>query len=106
MEMTNDALYRCAHLNDVERPPNWCPDCQCEHEPDRRFFVSAKKDDRYVLLLGPYKTHAAALANVDRGRQLAESVDVRACWYAYGTCSAMLADVPDLKVVFAKDGAA
>jgi hypothetical protein len=50
------------------------------------YFVSVTDAGRYGLLLGPYPTHAGALARVEAVRTLAEKVDDRAWFYAYGTC--------------------
>lgn len=49
------------------------------------YYVTALDGARVGYLLGPYATHEAALADVDLGRRLAERVDLRAAWYAYGT---------------------
>lgn len=64
--------------------------CNKPHEPGTSFFVSCIEDSgqrRNALLLGPYDTHEEALANVDRGRKLAEANDPKAHWYSFGTCS-------------------
>ena len=37
------------------------------------------------LLAGPSATHAEALANVDEATRLAQSLDPRAAFYAFGT---------------------
>jgi hypothetical protein len=42
---------------------------------------------KHGFLLGPYATHVEALAQVERGRQLALAANDRAWWYAYGTAS-------------------
>jgi hypothetical protein len=49
------------------------------------YYVSVVNGLFYGLLLGPYDTHAEALANVDRGRSLADAADPRSHWYAFGT---------------------
>ena len=59
--------------------------------PDPRpgsYYVSAIDGDRHTFLLGPYATHAEALAHVADGRRLALWVDSKAHWYAYGTARA------------------
>lgn len=66
--------------------------CGCDkpHADGTQFFVSCIEDSgqrRNALLLGPYDTHEEALANVDRGRKLAEANDPKAHWYSFGTCS-------------------
>jgi hypothetical protein len=50
------------------------------------YFVSVTDAGRYGLLLGPYPTHTEALERVGAVRILAEKVDDRAWFYAYGTC--------------------
>ena len=64
--------------------------CAC----DEQHFTPADRDAYYVtvrdggpvgFLLGPYDSHDAALANVDRGNRLAHEADARAHWYAFGT---------------------
>ncbi len=66
-----------------------------------KFYVSVKNGKQWRALLGPYDTHAEAEANKQRGRQLAEERDYRACWYAYGTCSHPESE-PDLPTLFGK----
>jgi hypothetical protein len=53
----------------------------------RRFYVTAINGPRVAWLLGPYRTHREALSHVDRGRDLANSVDLWASFYAFGTSS-------------------
>ena len=56
----------------------------------KRFYVSVIRTERpsdYRLLAGPYELHETALGLVDKVRAIAERVDPRACWYAFGTCS-------------------
>jgi hypothetical protein len=48
------------------------------------FYVSVEDNGRHGLLLGPYADKAAAEADVPLGKRLAESVNDRAVWYAYG----------------------
>lgn len=54
----------------------------------RQFYVSVKDAGRSGFLLGPYDTHEEAKQNVERGREMAQKMDARACFYAFGTCSA------------------
>ncbi len=57
-------------------------------EPDPRpgaYYVSVIDAGRTALLSGPYPTHAAALAAVDKVRELANIVDHRSVFYAFGT---------------------
>ncbi len=49
------------------------------------FYVTVKDGRRTGWLLGPYATHAEAVAHVGDGRRLARAVDDRAAWYAFGT---------------------
>ena len=48
------------------------------------FYVSVQDGGRTGLLLGPYATKPDAEHDVPAGKQLAEQVNTRACWYAYG----------------------
>ena len=50
-----------------------------------RFYVTVRDAGRTGFLLGPYRTHRQALANVERGRELAEKADRWAHFYAFGT---------------------
>lgn len=79
--------------------------CECgEGHPDGTlFFVGCFEDEgqrRHAYLLGPYATHAEALANVDRGRRLAADNDPKAHWYNFGTCG--ISEPTDRKGVFGK----
>lgn len=51
------------------------------------YYVSVISGSRKGLLLGPYDNHETAIANVDRGRELAIEADTWAVHYAFGTCS-------------------
>lgn len=62
-----------------------------DQTPDTRsgyYYVSVMRDDgAHRLLLGPYRDdHKSALRDVDVARAMAERIDPRAIWYAYGTC--------------------
>ena len=66
--------------------------------PDPRpgaYYVSATDAGRYILLAGPFPTHAAALAKVDAARDIAHELDRKAIWYGYGTCRM---DAPSTRV--------
>ena len=65
-----------------------------------RFYVTAQNGRQSVFLLGPFDTHAAALAQVARGRQLAYDYDVRAPWYSYGTARLTHPGVAAPRVIF------
>lgn len=68
--------------------------------PGREFFVTVVDGGRHGFLLGPYEKHSDALAQVDRGRTLAQGADPRGVFYGYGTASAPVGDVR--KTVFGK----
>jgi hypothetical protein len=62
----------------------------CGQAPDTKpgnYYVTVKRDDgAYGRLFGPFENdHARALELVNLGRRLAEEVDPRAFFYAYGT---------------------
>jgi hypothetical protein len=65
----------------------------------RLYYVTVRDAGRTGWLLGPYKTHKQALAQVDRGHDLACEADRWACFYAYGTAS-LPAEVEQPKTVF------
>ena len=48
------------------------------------FYVSVLDNGRSGMLLGPYATKADAESDVRTGKRLAEQVNSRAFWYAYG----------------------
>ena len=57
-------------------------------EPDPRpgpYYVTAIDGTRHAFLLGPYDHHQDALDMVDEGRRIAQELDRRAIWYAFGT---------------------
>jgi hypothetical protein len=53
----------------------------------RSYYVTVRDDGRTGFLLGPYATHNAALAQVDRGREMADAATPWAAFYAFGTSS-------------------
>ena len=55
-------------------------------ESDSNFYVSVVDGPRKGLLAGPYSAHQEALDMVSRVREMAYKVDVRAVFYAFGTC--------------------
>lgn len=63
---------------------------QLGQKPDTKpgaYYVSVLRGNDYRVLLGPFMDdHAAALASVDKVRAKAEELDVKAVWYAFGTC--------------------
>lgn len=54
-------------------------------ESKKHYYVSVVDGPRKGLLLGPYATHEEALAQVERGKELANKADPRAAFYGYGT---------------------
>jgi hypothetical protein len=54
---------------------------------ERAYYVTVRDDGRTGFLLGPYATHGEALAQVDRGRELANGATPWAAFYAFGTSS-------------------
>lgn len=65
------------------------PVCACEQPlcpaVGGGFYVSVLNNGRSGLLLGPFETHEEALGKVDLARTLADRVDPKAPFYAYGT---------------------
>lgn len=56
------------------------------------FYVSAIDGPRTFLIAGPYDSHHAALSRVDAVRDHARSIDGRAHFMAWGTCSSASLD--------------
>lgn len=57
-------------------------------EPDAApgsYYVSIKDGQKFGLLAGPFKTHAEALAMVDRAAAIAKEVDPWSAFAAFGT---------------------
>jgi len=59
--------------------PVTCPD-------DGGYYVSCKDGRQWWLMAGPYSTHAAALADVERALKIANDRDGRAWFMSWGTC--------------------
>ena len=61
------------------------------------YYVTVKDGPRTGFLLGPYDTHAEALANVERGEVLAMETDnaTRTWFYAYGTSKLTADQLPN-----------
>lgn len=63
-------------------------------QPDTKpgfYYVTARDAGRTALLAGPFENdHARALDLVDAGRRAAEQVDVRAAFWFFGTCRALV----------------
>lgn len=62
---------------------------------NRAYYVSAIDGERKALICGPYATHDAALADVQRVKRAAERVDPRAVWWAWGTAGVNLDAAPE-----------
>lgn len=54
---------------------------------DHVFYVTVRDAGRTGFLLGPFADHTEAIANIERGKGLAEQHDVWAHFYSYGTAS-------------------
>jgi hypothetical protein len=57
--------------------------------PDTRpgpYFVSAIDGTKKYIMAGPYAQHTAALADVERVRDIADKADGRSCFMFWGTC--------------------
>jgi len=52
---------------------------------DECFYVTVTDAGRVARLLGPFKTHEAALESVETARREAEKVDPWSVFYAFGT---------------------
>lgn len=60
------------------------------------FYVTVKDGNAWGALLGPYAAKADAEADVPLGKALAESVNDRAIWYAYGVTKVTMRHGADL----------
>jgi hypothetical protein len=49
------------------------------------YYVTAVDGQRIALLVGPLQSHEAALARVKDAKRIAEAINSRALFYAYGT---------------------
>jgi hypothetical protein len=56
------------------------PDTQAGH-----YYVTMIRGDKHAFLLGPFDEHATALARVDEVRSLANRLDPRSHFDAFGT---------------------
>lgn len=65
-------------------------------EPKAGFYVTVADGGKVGVLLGPYGTKEAAEADVPLGKRLAESVNSRAIWYAYGVTKVTMKPGQDL----------
>lgn len=53
--------------------------------PTGGYYVSAVNGDSFYHMAGPYDTHAAALADVDRALKIASEREGRAWFMSWGT---------------------
>lgn len=57
------------------------------HSEPRDYFVTMQRGSRTAWLVGPFKTHTEALANVERARVEAQRIDPWTDFDAFGTAS-------------------
>ena len=50
------------------------------------YYVSCTDAGQVWLMAGPYQTHSEALADQDKALKIADSIDGRAWFMAWGTC--------------------
>jgi hypothetical protein len=60
------------------------------------FYVTVQDAGRTGFLLGPYDSKSEAESNVKLGQRLAEQVNDRAFWYAYGVTRVVMKPGIDL----------
>jgi hypothetical protein len=77
------------------RPPAGLDAAIVVVDASRVFYVTARDGERTAWLAGPFASHGRAIGLIDATRDLAEQVDARAVWYAFGTAS-LPADLGDL----------
>lgn len=67
--------------------PQTCEhNCSPEHcPPNGGYYVTAVDGPSWWKMAGPYQTHAEALADVDRAREIANKHDGRAWFMGWGT---------------------
>jgi hypothetical protein len=75
------------HANPEGDPARW-RERECFYVSIRDRTANDGSRDRYVLGLGPFRTHAEAEAMVGAVTTKAQQVDDRAWFYGYGTCKA------------------
>ena len=75
--MTTNSMQVNGPLMTTTKLGNWA-DEEC-------YYVTVMDAGRVGKLLGPYRTHEAALADVDIANKLANEADPFACFYGYGT---------------------
>ncbi len=68
------------HNNDIGHK---CTEKTCP--PTGGYYVSAIDAGTTYLMAGPYNTHEAALADVDKALRIADDIDGRAWFMGWGT---------------------
>jgi hypothetical protein len=74
--------------------PCGCPPGAHDNGEPGGFYVSVKDGKRTGKLLGPLATHEEAQRRVPEIRALAERINSRAVFYAFGTCRVVDGDRP------------
>lgn len=59
--------------------------CNSESCPTGRYFVTAMDAGKTFYMSGPYSSHVAALADVDKALKIADKHDGRAWFMSWGT---------------------
>jgi hypothetical protein len=82
-------------------------ECSCGKAcpPFGLYYVSVQNDlhpargRQTQLLAGPFDTHDEALGHVPMARQLAEQLDPKAAWYAFGTVKVETKNAPTVGIL-------
>jgi|HubBroStandDraft_3_1064219.scaffolds.fasta_scaffold00013_45 hypothetical protein len=70
--------------------------CGEDFDPRAVYLVTAKRDDAWVPLLGPYAWHSTALSMVDTAKRMAEKFNYAEAWrWSYGTARWVGEGCPD-----------
>ena len=69
----------------IKNGSNAAPDAADKANPRKKYYVTMIRGDRVARLAGPFDTHEEALAHVDQARKVANEVDPRSHWDAFGT---------------------
>ncbi len=98
----DDAAYDAVMASEAERRAynanvRWNAAWRGEDGRVTGFYVTVRDGAKVGALLGPYAAKAAAEADVDAGRKLAQAVNDRAIWYAYGVTRATSKPGADLE---------
>lgn len=84
---TRESSRKLNHEGYHKLDGSWTEPCPCgrNHAQTERFYVTCVLDSRVAYLAGPCKLHTEALALVDQARLIAEALDVRTVFGAFGT---------------------